>query len=253
MMGGGLLYIFFILLFFLCNPILAQEPEGILPDNMMMDTSATVFEYRRLGITVVAPSKGIEFLYMPNTSLRVREVAEQYRFNYLLNASRDSGTAKFHTGWLKIEGVQYGSLVADKYLTHVVRTDARTGQITFIPRAAFAIDTSNAAVEFQTGPLVIANGKPVAGLVQSPARVADKQRWTLLATIDNTEIFLLIARDRYSLFDLVKTLLDLSIFKGKKLDAIALNTGDSMILYSRNFPAVNLNVKDRVSLLIGIR
>lgn len=250
MSGGGLRYIFFILFFFPAVPLRAQEPEGIVPDNMMMDTSATVFEYRRLGITIVAPSKGIEFLYMPKTSSRVREVAEQFRCNYLLNASLEGASANYRTGFLKIGGIQYGSLVAEKSLTHVVRLDTRNGRLIFIPRSVFVVDTSKTAIEFQAGPLLIENGKPVA---QNPVRAEDKHRQTLVATINNTEIYLLVTRERYSFFDLTEKLTNLSIFKGKRLDVIALTTGDSTVFYSKNFPRMNLNAENRMPLLIGIR
>ncbi len=253
MVGGGLQYIFFILFFFLPVPLFAQEPEGILPDNMMMDTSATVFEYRRLGITIVAPSKGIELLHLPNTSSRARELAEQYRFNYLLNASPDSTGATYRTGLLKIGGLQYGSLVGDQNRTHVVRIDSRSGRAAFIPRSSFISDTSRTVVEFQAGPLLFENGKLVSAVQPNSVSVPAKRRQTLLALIDKTEILLLVTREPYVLSDLAVKLGNLSLFKGKKFDVIALATRDSTALYSRNFPRLNLNSEARMPLLIGVR
>ncbi len=249
MVGGGLNYIFLIIFFLLPVSLHAQEPEGVVPDNMMMDTSATVFEYRRLGITIVAPSKGIELLYLPNIASRVREIAEQSQYAYLLGASSDTVGANYRTGWLKIGGVQYRPFVANNSLTHIIRFDPRSRRAMFIPRSTFVTDTSAAVTEFQAGPLVLENGKPVV----TPLPAVDKHLQTLLIIAGDNEIFLLVTRARYSLSDLAERLLNLSIFKGKRLDAIALGVGDSTLLYSRNFYRVNLNAGEKMPLLIGIR
>ncbi len=249
-MGGGLLYVFFILFFFFPAILPAQEPEGVVPDNMMMDTSATVFEYRRLGITAVAPSNGVEFLFLPNNSSSLPDVAERLRYNYLINASSDSAGANYRTGLLKIGGIQYGSFIEDKSRSYIVRIDRPSGRVAFIPHSAFISDSSKTVLEFQAGPLIIENGKAVSSQIQKPG---EKHRRTLLALLGNTEMYLLVTRGQYALPDLAEKLVSFSIFKGKRLDVIVLAAGDSSAVYARNFPRVNLNAEGRMPLLIGIR
>ena len=135
----------------------------------------------------------------------------------------------------------------------MVRVDARSKRVKFTRKDEFVPDTALSTVEFQTGPLVIENGKPSMAFIEGSINGLAKQRRTLLATLDTTQLFLVIVREMISLDELARMLPTLSVFKGKRLDVVNLDGGSSTALYSRNFPRLNFNVNDRLPLLIGVR
>ena len=204
-------------------------------------------------IPVLSPC--VELLYFSDSAPVVRDVAVQNKFRYLINGSYFHGSRlnALHAGWLRVYGKHYTMLTDDRQLTHVVKIDSSKKSISFIRKEEFAADSTASTLEFQTGPLIIENGKAATEFIQSSINGLAKHRRTLMATIENSQLVLILVREKVSLDELAKYLLRLSIFKGKKLDVINLDGGSSTALYVKAIPRLNFNIEDKLPILIGVK
>ena len=93
------------------------------------------------------------------------------------------------------------------------------------------------------GRIVIENNTLADTAIKSSINWARKTKRTLIASLDNKELFLITVRENTDMIDLGKFLLKLVIFKDRKLDVMNLDGGSSTALYSKNLSKARLQAE----------
>ncbi|MGE5681711.1 MAG: phosphodiester glycosidase family protein [Bacillota bacterium] len=239
------------------NPVSADtsKTKGIVPDEIITDGNITVSNYLKdYRLKIISIPDTVYYLYVPLNANTVKVTGEEGNWRYLINSSFFSGprnNAK-HAGWLRINGKTYEQILVDRQLTHVVSINKSFDRINFCDYKEFVSDIDNNYLEFQTGPLVIENNKLAEDYINSSINGLRTAPRTLLASLDNRQMFFVICESYTDLIRLGNYLLKLSVFMGKKLDVVNLDGGPSTALYCRHYSRINYNTDAALPFLLGV-
>jgi len=230
-----------------------SENSQLSPDTVAIAGSVRVSLWDHRRIVVVEVPDTLTFLYLPHNEIPLDSLARRENLRCLINGSFFQGVRgnAQHAGWLAMYGQKLTPTMDDRQLTHVVVSNGSAWSTTFVPARTFAGPTGPAKLEFQTGPLIIENGRIREDLIRGSINGSTAHARTLLATIDQRRCFFISVTSRMTLSDLAAGLVRFSIFSGGRLDVIDLDGGSSVALYVRDVPLVNTNVHDRLPIVIG--
>jgi exopolysaccharide biosynthesis protein len=234
---------------------LSIESTPVTPDSTVTIGDGMVSVWNHPQMVIVNVPDTIVFCYLPRNAAPLDSIARKERLRCVINGSFFNGVRgnAGHAGWLSLYGLVITPLMDDRQLTHVVRTNGSKHMTNFLPVRSFKRSSDQGEVEFQTGPLVIENGTIREDLIHSSINGSTAHTRTLLATLDHRRCFFITVRERVTLSGLAATLVRLSIFKEGRLDIVNLDGGSSVALYLRDVPTANVNVDDRLPVLIGFR
>jgi exopolysaccharide biosynthesis protein len=218
-----------------------------------MSGSVTVMAWRSPAVLLVRVPDTLAFLYLPRNTASVDSIARRENLRCAINGSFFSGMRgdATHAGLLTLYGRPVAPTIDDRQLTHVVRVNSRARSVEFFPVHSYVPAADPRAVEFQTGPLIIDNGRIRDDLIGSSINGLTAHTRTLIATLDRKTCFFVTATDRLTLRDLASFLVRLRVFQGGRLDVINLDGGSSVALYLREATGWNYNAGDRLPILIG--
>jgi hypothetical protein len=240
---------------FAFSPAQTQSPNRVVlsPDSSVRSSDVMVSMWKHPHVAVVEVPDTFVFCYLPRNEVTLDSIARREKLRCVINGSFFEGARgnASHAGWLSLYGLKVTPVMDERQLTHVVRNNGTQRTIEFLPARPFATSTNPCLVEFQTGPLVIENGRVREDLIRSSINGSSRHTRSLLATLDHRRCFFITVTDRVTLTDLADTLLRLSIFQRGRLDVVNLDGGSSVALYVRDVPGVNCNTNDRLPILIG--
>lgn len=244
-----ILYVVFLILSILvgCSPPDPPPPT----ETVSYRSDIVVHEYETYDITIAHVPK-VEFIYNVCASLSVEQMLEERPYEYLINSSffHEYGTYTdedvegcqyvrrhlVHVGHLRFDGTTYPSKEMNTFdhdqLTHIVQYEPAVPHMTFVPEDAFVSLETADVIEFQTGPIVIHNNQVAQAEIDNSFNGEGKYPRSLIATTDQTEIFLLTVRQGVTLDALGEFLLTLELFQGKRLDVLNLDGGLSTLVYA---------------------
>jgi exopolysaccharide biosynthesis protein len=233
----------------------ANDSSTIPPDSTVTIGDMTVRVWNHPRMVIVSVPDTVVFCYLPRNGAPLDSVARREDLRCLINGSFFNGVRgdASHAGLLSIYGKYITPLMDDRQLTHVVRTSGSRHTTSFLPVRSFKHSTDPGDVEFQTGPLIIENGKIRDDLIRSSINGSSRHTRTLLATLDHHRCFFITVDERVTLSDLAASLVRLRMFKEGRLDVVNLDGGSSVALYLRDVPHASVNVDDRLPILIGFR
>jgi exopolysaccharide biosynthesis protein len=235
------------------NPF-AGRPQ-LSPDTTITAGDVTVSVWNHPRMVIVGVPDTVVFCYLPRNDASLDSIARKERLRCVINGSFFNGVRgnAGHAGWLSLYGRMITPLMDDRQLTHVVRINGARHTTTCLPVGSFSPSTDPRDVEFQTGPLVVDNGTIREDLIRSSINGSTPHTRTLLATLDHRRTFFITVNERVTLSDLAVRLVGLNIFNDGRLDVVNLDGGSSVALYLRDVPYANVNVDDRLPILIGFR
>ena len=105
---------------------------------------------------------------------------------------------------------------------------------------------------FQTGPLVIQDNKISSEYINSSLNGQGSYIRTLIGYTE-TEKFVVITTRFYKLEDVANEILNLEIFKEKKVNLMNLYGGPSTAIYSKDYSAINFNETKKLRLVIRVK
>lgn len=241
-------------------PKFSTLEKGITFDSIKAETGSKVYHYEDIGMTIINTTKDMNFVYMPQNALSLKDVAQLYDFRLVTNGSYFGGNylSAEHAGYLNYYGLNLTPMKTDidlKTLTHVVRYNKRTGKMEFVRVSDFIpTDTSTNVFEFQTGPIVLENWQHMADDIYNSKHGNMKRQRTLLAKTNDYDKYVITFRNPVSLNEAGHILINLSIFKGKDdLDIVNLDGGSSTSFYSEKYPNLNYNSDYKVPIQIGFK
>ncbi|MEA5471496.1 phosphodiester glycosidase family protein [Spirulina sp. 06S082] len=220
----------------------------------MQNDEIEVYTDQKYGIVIVSFSSRFDLIYHPTKALPLKDIAQHFDYRYVMNGSFFEGdrlNAK-HAGWLSILGMNHSLVKEDPQLSHVVRYDPSSEAIEFLPLEEFNPLISDNYIEFQTGPLIIRNNKLAEKYIKESINGLGDYKRALLAYTNDQQKYFIITKEVVSLDDLGEYLLTLPIFSGKIFNAINLDGGPSVALYSKDYPELNYNEEDRLPILLTI-
>jgi exopolysaccharide biosynthesis protein len=225
------------------------------PDSTMTIGAMTVRVWKHPRMVIVTVPDTVVFCYFPRNGAPLDSIARREGLRCLINGSFFNGVRgdASHAGLLSLYGQDITPVMDDRQLTHVVRTNGSRHMTSFLPARSFKHSTDPGEVEFQTGPLIIENGNIRHDLIRSSINGSTGHTRTLLATLDHRRCFFITVNERVTLGDLAASLVRLSMFKEGRLDVVNLDGGSSVALYLDDMPYANVNVDDRLPILIGFR
>lgn len=237
----------------------SQQPDAdfqvLFPDSLVQNRGVMVATWNHPQLMVVEVPDTIIIYYLPQNEASIDSIARKNNLRCIINGSFFKGVRgnATHAGWLSLYGERIEPLMDDRQLTHIVRSNGAHRTIDFLPVRTFVPSEDPQTIEFQTGPLVIANGAIQQDLIRSSINGPTPHTRSLLATLDQRRCFFITVTDRVTLADLAARLLRLSVFQQGKLDVVNLDGGSSVALYLRDTPDHNYNADDRLPILIGFR
>jgi hypothetical protein len=204
-------------------------------------------------VTVVEVPDTLVFCYLPRNDAPLDSIARRESLRCVINGSFFEGPRgnASHAGWLSLYGLKVTPVMDDRQLTHIVRNNGTQRTIEFLPVRPFEASNDTRLLEFQTGPLIIENGRIREDLIRASINGSSRHTRTLLATLDHRRCFFITVTDRVTLTELADTLLRLNVFQDARLDVVNLDGGSSVALYFRDIPGLNSNADDRLPILIG--
>ncbi len=232
--------------------IVERDDSSEPPDEVLHDHGVNIYQYERFGMTILSLPGAFDFLYLPADTESVASVAQRFGYRFVANGSYFHGD-RAHAGWLSIDRKVYARALTDHQLTHIVSYNRKNGTIKFIPSAEFSAHATAGSTRFQTGPLIIAQGRLDSMLINNSVNGRGLHRRTLLAATDLKHLYLITVRSPVALDVLGEFLLRASIFSGKRLDVINLDGGSSVALWTRNFPRLDFNQDAALPILLGVR
>lgn len=237
--------------------LLTAKPMGPddskrVPDGVIHDHGVIISQYHALRMTMLALPGQFDLLYAPKDTLSVARTAKLHNFRYVVNGSYFHAD-QTHAGWLSIDHTVYAKALADRQLTHIVSCDRRSGTIEFISTADFVSRPGDGVTQFQTGPLIIDDGRLDSTRIRKSVNGRGSYPRTLLAVTNRTHAYLITVRAAVSLEVVGAFLLKASEFSGQRLDVINLDGGRSVALWSRDFPQLDFNQDARLPILLGVR
>jgi len=235
-----------------CTLLSVATEKAIPPDDVLHDQDVSIYNYEKYGVTILSIPDSFDFFYQPGNTATVEEVAQQRGYRFVINGSYFHAN-RSHAGMLKIDGRMYSAKIADPQLTHIVVKSKKQGAIRFVPALRYTSNEKQCALEFQTGPLVIENGRLARRLIQKSVNGPGAYRRTLLAMTDLKQVYFITVRAQVSLETLGNFLLRASVFSGKRLDVVNLDGGSSVALWAKDLPKLNFNQDARLPILLGVR
>ena len=234
-------------------PAAVPADSALIPDTTLMAGDAPVYCWDSPRLIVIGVPDTLRFIYDGRNRATVDSVARKEALRCLVNGSFFDGARgdAVHAGWLSLYGHTATPLKTDPELTHVVRMDGPGRSIGFIPAGSFAPDENPALVEFQAGPLIIDRGHVREDLIRASLNGPGRHARTLLASCDGRKLYLISAPEPVTLGEIAARLVRLSVFRGGILDVINLDGGSSVALFVRGFPQLQVNVDDRLPVLLG--
>ena len=226
---------------------------GADPDTAFTAGGIGIMSWKSPAMTVIRVPDTLSFLYLPRNNASVDSVARGYGLRCLINGSYFSGVRgdASHAGLLCYHGRLLAPPLSDRQLTHVVRINSAAHRVDFFTAQSYVPAADPGLVEFQTGPLIIENGKIRKELIDSSLNGRTKHARTLLATLDNRLCFFVTVTEKVGLYEIAGFLRRIDAFQKGKLDVVNLDGGSSVALYVRDATAVNFNEADRLPVLIG--
>ena len=151
-------------------------------------------------------------------------------------------------------GEQLTPLKPDRQLSHIVRFNPKTAVLDFVDAKRFQPSTQNTEIEFQTGPLIVANNKVTTDYIRQSINGLSPFARTLLAyTEEDRKKYFIIAQKIVKLDQLANDLLTLSVFSGKTLHVVNLDGGPSVALHSKTHPELNFNESAVLPIVLGLK
>jgi hypothetical protein len=231
----------------------AHDNAVILSDSTVRSSDVVVSIWKHPHVTVVEVPDTLVFCYLPRNEAPLDSIARREKLRCVINGSFFEGARgnASHAGWLWLYGLEITPVMDDRQLTHVVRNNSTHRTIEFLPARSFEASNDPRVIEFQTGPLIIENGRIREDLIRASINGSSKHTRTLLATLDHRRCFFITVTDRVTLAELADTLLRLTVLRGGRLDVVNLDGGSSVALYLRDIPGLNSNADDRLPIVIG--
>jgi exopolysaccharide biosynthesis protein len=226
-----------------------------IPESTVTAGDVTVRVWNHPRMVIVGVPDTVVFCYLPRNDAPLDSIARKEHLRCVINGSFFNGVRgnAGHAGWLSLYGKVFAPLMDDRQLTHVVRINGARHTTTCLPVQSFTPSTDPGDVEFQTGPLVVDNGTIREDLIRSSINGSTPHTRTLLASLDHRRHYFITVSERVTLSDLATRLVRLSIFSDGRLDVVNLDGGSSVALYLRDVPYANVNVDDRLPVVIGFR
>ncbi|MDP4176202.1 MAG: phosphodiester glycosidase family protein [Bacteroidota bacterium] len=231
------------------------QVQGITPDEKITDGNITVYSYQKEHrLEIVSIPDSIHFVYSPKNNKTFLQIAKDMNFRYMVNATYYSGYSRdaSHVGWLWIYGTLYENVAEDKQLTHIVSINRLSKKISYTYYKDFKSELDKDCLEFQTGPLIVENNKLAENYINSSINGLRKAPRTMLASLDNKQMFFIISESSMDLITLGNYIMKLSVFYGKRLDVVNLDGGPSTALYSKNYSKLNYNEDAVLPFHLGI-
>jgi exopolysaccharide biosynthesis protein len=231
------------------------QVHGITPDETITDGNITVYSYLKdPSLRIVSIPDSIHYVYSPKNTKTFLQIAKDMNFRYMINATYFSGSARdaSHAGWLWIYGTLYEQVAEDKQLTHIVSINRLSKKISYTYYKDFKSELDKDCLEFQTGPLIIENSKLAEDCIKSSINGLRNAPRTMLASLDNKQMFFIISESSRDLITLGNYIMKLSVFYGKRLDVVNLDGGPSTALYSKNYSKLNYNDEAVLPFHLGI-
>lgn len=238
------------------NAVNSIPDKSLKPDETIKDGNITVYNYKLADVTIVTVPDTLDFIFEPKDVKPFEETAKENNFRYMINSTYFAGSNinATHCGRLKIyEKVIAPDIMYDKQLKYIATFNRKEHKIEYAYFEKHKMSDDPNTLEFQTGPLVIENNTLADTAIKSSINWARKTKRTLIASLDNKEIFLVIVRDNVDMIELGRFLLKLSVFKNGKLDVMNLDGGSSTALYSKNNPKLGYRLSSRLPFSIGIK
>lgn len=231
-----------------------QQPKTIIyRDKSDNNSDIIAYDFTEEKVTIISFIGNFDFIYNPQQSLAVKNVANKLNYRYIINGSFFEIT-KEHAGFLSLLGQQKTPLKKDQQLSHIVKYNRQTGELNFIESNVFQPSKTNNFVEFQTGPLIIENHQITDKYIKKSFNGFFPYKRALLAyTKEDHRKYFIITKKDVKLDELAKYLLSLSIFSGKTLNIINLDGGPSVALYSKSHSDLNFNENAILPILLGIK
>jgi len=237
------------------NTPLQQHTQAQIAPQLIQRSEVTVQNEPRFGITMLKIRGPLDFLFSQRGFRSLKSAARAGAYRYLVNGSYfDVSVQGFqHAGWLSIQEVKYSPVKADQQLTCLVRYDLKADTLAYASLSAVQPVSSSDCILFQTGPLVIDQGRIDSVSIKRSINGSSLHLRTLLGSDSAGYKYLLITREPVTLYDLVNYLLELDLFKTQSVSFVNLDGGSSTALYAREQPGLDFNASARLPILLGVR
>jgi len=225
------------------------------PPTVIDDGTCRVYRFEKEHLQILAFRGPFLFIYHPSYPLSVRETALGLDLRFVINGSffeNDRQNAA-HAGWLSLQGLKHTDLKREPQLSHVVRADPASGQVTFIDYRKFEPDSSSRYIEFQTGPLVLEENRIAEAEIRASINGLRRHTRSLLAFDDAGAHYFIALFEPLRLDELAARLLELPVFTGRKLSAVNLDGGPSVAFFSRDHAELNYNEEDHLPILLAVK
>ncbi len=224
------------------------------------NSGVDIYEYKMpYDIRIISSKRPIKFMFFGKDSdlLKASEVSYYYEYPYIVNWSYFGyGTwgNRVYAWLLKVMDVVKSPIrFDDKNLSHVVRYNYWTDEITFIPNKEYAPLTWQMTLEFQVWPQVISWWVVQTGCINDSWHGTTKHYRTLLAVDSVKRKYLIVVASKVDLNQLGQVLLDMDVFKNKAINVMNLDGWSSTAMYSSVYPELNYNTDTRLPIWLGIK
>ncbi len=233
-------------------PGITSQPESIVMLKELQE--GKIYQDSTLNMTLIALVEPFEFIFQPQNPRSVRRIAQTGDYDICINASYFDGSRQqaTHVGWLWNNGRALAPLSDDRQLSHVVSYNTVTGHLSMTPWVFFSPSRSDSMIEFQTGPAVVDSNQIAYESIRKSINGLSYHKRTLLAAVDQTRVYFITVRNPVQLDDLARILLNLSLFKDRRLDVVNLDGGSSVALYVKTLATLNTNIDDQLPFLLAV-
>ncbi len=220
-----------------------QQPKPKHGDNIHFDPL--------LEMTIAPCGSSFDILYHPKPKLSLKEVAEKNGYRYIINGSyynRVRGNC-IPAGWFNYNGKILGKFSRGKVFTHVVQYNLASKEFQFIPQKFFNHKKRYGVIEFQTGPLIISNGKVVKSSAMNTRIHNGQYTRTFLAVRDKVKAYFITVRTPVSLDDAAEALMKTELVKKGNVSIICIESGEAVAFYAADKSEYNFNHEDVLPIL----
>lgn len=235
-----------------------QDTTANQPDLCKNLSSFTLCYDNARTIQLVTFSGPLYIDFTEEESASLREQANLNGYSMVVNGGyfRGSYIDAEYSGLLQIKGEpKYQIALNDNQLTHIVVYNEETTDLEFLPARTF--ETKDYADEkytlFQTGPLVVKDGKIQSELISSSINGAGRYLRTLMGFTDTGEKFFVITRSNFDLSKLAEKILAFPAFQDKTINIINLDGGTSTAMFVRDLAEFSFGDSKRLPAVIGIK
>jgi len=231
------------------------SPPIIQSEEYVSNDVPPVYHFDKYQMTVIdITGQDMDYFYFKQKPPKISSVAQKNGCKIAVNASYFAGNRQRanHVGLLSILGKLHVPLGIERQLTHVAVFNREGMSIEYFDVNNYKSNPTKSTLEFQTGPLVLDDGKVQSSFIKNSKNGMESHKRLLLATNKSNQTFLIVVRDRADLVELASYLKGIDLF-GKEPDVINLDGGSSVALWSKNNPEVNYNAGDTLPLVICVR